>query len=308
MAQRKRRISRKKNTKRKSSLSANVARLCGLMILFLVLVFSVCAAGYVIFLRTVFAQEILPDNGTEIVFEEPDPPQHEESGGDEREKRKVDLPKVAIIFDDMGHHELLGEKLLAFSFELNYSFLPFAPYTRKLENLAYLTGKTILLHLPLQPKSTRWSPGPGAIFIDDEPEVQKAKFYKCLEKTPHATGVNNHMGSLYTEDHAAMTRLIHEIGSRSLFFVDSYTTSGSVGLSIAQDLEVKSARRDIFLDNVLSEERICGQLEKLVNVAEKQGWGIGIAHPHHITVKAISTCGEMFTERVQYVSVKDVLE
>lgn len=310
MAQRKgkRQITRKRGSRKKSALFANAARLCVFMLLFMALAFSLCAAGYVIFFRTVLAQEIVPIGGSSIVFEEPDPPDHQGIDSGDKEEGKLELPKVAIIIDDMGHHERLGEELLEFSIELNYSFLPFAPYTKRLENLAYLAGKTILLHLPLQPKLTRWNPGPGAIFLDDEPEVQSAKFVKCLGETPHATGVNNHMGSLYTENSSAMTRLLEEISSRSLFFVDSYTTAGSVGLAIAQELEVKSARRNVFLDNVLSEEKICGQFEKLVDVAEKQGWGIGIAHPHHITVKAISTCGDMFKERVQYVSVKEVLK
>jgi polysaccharide deacetylase 2 family uncharacterized protein YibQ len=307
MAQRKKRITRKKAAKKKSSLFPNVTRWFAFILLLLVLTFSICAVGYVIFFRTAFAQEIEVRIGDEIVFEEPDPPDHEEPIGHLDVLRENDLPRVAIIFDDMGHHERLGERLLAFPFELNYSFLPFAPHTAKLENLAYLSGKTILLHLPLQAKGNSWNPGPGTLFLDDEPEVQQAKFEKCLREVPHATGVNNHMGSLYTEDQSAMTRLLHEIGDQSLFFVDSYTTSGSVGLQTAQELEIKSARRHVFLDNVLTEDTICLQLEKLVKIAEKRGRGIGIAHPHHITVEAIATCGEALRKRVQFVSVKKLL-
>ena len=296
-------------TKKKKSVSVGLVRIFSLLFLLIILVFSVCSVGYVIFFRTVFAQQILPTIKNAIVFEEPNPPVDVELERVEKKEiiRKPVLPKVAIIIDDMGYHELIGRELLSLPFELTYSFLPFAPHTSKLEWLAYRTGKTIYLHLPLEPKGKQWNPGPGALFLADSPEVQKAKLGKCLDEVPHAVGVNNHMGSLYMEDKFAMNRLMQEIRGRRLSFIDSYTSSGSVGFSIAQRLNIKSARRNVFLDNILNEKKICAQLEKLIKIAEIQGVGIGIAHPHQETVKAISSCGELYRKRVRYVSIKDVI-
>ncbi len=305
----KKQITRKKVPKKKGSVFVGLVRLCSLLLLLIILVFSVCSVGYVIFFRTVFAQQILPKIKNAIVFEEPNPPVDVELEQVEEKGiiLKPVLPKVAIIIDDMGYHESTGRELLSIPFELTYSFLPFAPHTSKLEWLAYRTGKTIYLHLPLEPKGKQWNPGPGALSLADSPEVQKAKFGKCLDEVPHAVGLNNHMGSLYMEDKIAMTRLMQEIRSRRLSFIDSYTSSGSVGLSIAQGLKVKSARRNVFLDNILDQREICEQLEKLIKIAETRGVGIGIAHPHQETVKAISSCGELYRKRVQYVSIKDVI-
>lgn len=346
---RKKKITRRKRPKKKGATLASILRLSSLLLLLIVLVFSVATVGYVIFFRTVFAQEILPKLKSAIVFEEPDPPvlvemepalelewknevgpppesvpvlEREPETGPEREIELVEeeagvpevdaativeiLPKVAIIIDDMGYHDALGRELLALPFEMTYSFLPFAPYTNKLEWLAYTSGKTVFLHLPLQPKGNEWDPGPGALTLADSPEVQKAKLDKCLEEVPHAVGINNHMGSLFTEDEVAMTRLIMEINGKALFFVDSYTSSDSVGFKIAQDLDVQSARRDVFLDNILNEKKICHQLEKLILIAEKNGVGIGIAHPHRETLAAISSCGELYRTRVRFVGISDL--
>ena len=314
MVQRKKKIIRKKVSQKKGSLWGNIFRLFALIFLLFILIFSVSTVGYVIFFRTVFAQEILPSIKSAIVFEEPDPPEPVEHVVEEKNIQEPDLPtvvitlpRVAIIIDDMGHHELLGEELLALPIELNYSFLPYAPYTRKLERLAHRAEKTVLLHLPLQPKGNKWDPGPGALTTVDLPQVQKNKLEKCLEEVPHAIGVNNHMGSLYTENQLAMTRLIWEIGDRNLFFVDSYTSSKSVGLPIAQRLDVKSARRNVFLDNILDKKKICAQLDKLINIAERRGVGIGIAHPHRETVEALRSCGDDYRARIQYVSIEDVV-
>lgn len=307
MALRKNRKTKRKPTKKKRGFSVNIGRLCTMMFVFFILVISVFAVGYVIFFRTVLAQELVEVVNNEIIFEEPDPPEHDEGLDQKEVLLKVDLPKVAIIFDDLGYHDKLGEKLLAMPIELTYSFLPFAPFTKKLERLAHRRGKTVFLHLPLEAKSKDWDPGPGALFLEDTPEVQMAKFDICLDEVPHAVGINNHMGSLFTENEPAMIQLMRQIEDRSLLFVDSYTTSNSVGLRTAQDFEIRSARRHVFLDNVLTEAKICEQLEKLVGLAEKRGWGIGIAHPHQVTLDAIRTCAEKLRTRVEYVSVKEVL-
>lgn len=334
----KRPLKRTKNRKKTGSL--NLTRLLSFALLLVVLAISVVAVGYVIFFRTVVAQEILPALRSAIVFEEPDPPiseeeetvvkaieerpeeqpaeQTDESAGRQIEgpatepaeevvvDGKPDLPKVAIIIDDMGYNEPLGNDLLKLPFQLTYSFLPFAPYTRKLELAAHLAGKTVFLHLPLQPKGQEWNPGPGALYLQDPPKLQREKFAKCLAEVPHAVGVNNHMGSLFTEDKRAMSLLLKEINLKSLIFIDSVTSARSVGFKTAQQAVVKSAKRSVFLDNTLDEQTICKQLELLVSIAERGGSAIGIAHPHPETINALTTCGVKNRERVEYVSAVEV--
>lgn len=307
-----------KSRNRNKARSFNLARVLSYTLLLLVLTFSICAVGYVIFFRTVIAQEIPPALRGDIVFEEPDPPAHKENlaeksdtdKGEEAQEpinKKAGLPKVAIIIDDLGYDEVIGEELLKFPIELTYSFLPFAPYTRKLERLTHRAGKTVLLHLPLEPKNSRFNPGPGALYLQDSPEILREKLAKCLGEVPHAIGVNNHMGSAFTEDRPAMTNIIHELKERSLMFVDSFTTSGSVGLQAARQASVKSFGRSVFLDNVLDEEKICDRLEQLVILSEKNGMAVGIGHPHRATVNAVLRCGEQYLHRVHYVGMKDIL-
>lgn len=320
-------VARKSSTRRarkkpakKQWLFPSIGRLIIFFVLFFLLFFSLCSAGYVIFFRTVFAQEIMPVLRNSIVFEEPNPPVIEvepkrllveQVPEPIREKPIVEepaeLPKVALIIDDIGYNFSIGLQLLEMPFELTFSFLPFAPYTKQLEEAAFSRGKTVFLHLPLQPQSSDFDPGPGALLLSDSLIVQKEKLRRCLIEVPHAVGVNNHMGSLFTENRAAMQGLMEELSTKSLLFVDSYTTSSSVGLESAQNYGIKSARRHVFLDNNLNREHICGQLEKLVDIASEGGVGIGIAHPHTATLEALKSCVPDYESVVQYVSIMDVL-
>lgn len=320
-------VARKNTTRRskkkpatKQVLFPGIGRLLLFLLLFSVLIFSLCSAGYVIFFRTVFAQEIMPALKNNIVFEEPNPPVLHEIPVTETASIKrfpdieiaiieeePELPKVAIIIDDIGYQYETGRQLLELPLEFTFSFLPFAPYTKQLEESAYGKGKTVFLHLPLEPQSTDFDPGPGALMLADSPEIQRKKLKRCLAEVPHAVGVNNHMGSLYTEDKIAMDRLMVELSNLSLIFVDSYTTAASVGLESAREQGIKSSRRHVFLDNTLSKDHVCGQLEKLVKIAIESGFAIGIGHPHAETLEALKSCAPTYESTVQYVSILDVL-
>ena len=105
------------------------------------------------------------------------------------------------------------------------------------------------------------------------------RLYWQLTRFDEYVGVNNHMGSKFTADPEAMATLMDEIKRRGLLFLDSFTTTDSVGAQLARAFEVPYARRDVFLDNVMSAEAIAVQLEILESIAARQGVAVGIAHP-----------------------------
>jgi len=95
---------------------------------------------------------------------------------------------------------------------------------------------------------------------------------------------------------------------RGLFFVDSYTTSKSTGLDEAGKMNIPTARRHVFLDNVHDQKKICRQLEQLVVLAKKNGWAIGIGHPNQATLKALTNCRKQLLENVEIVGVSTLVK
>ncbi len=247
---------------------------------------------------------------TSVVFEEPNLPEPRETAveknaaTDSAGKGAQDLrPRVALIIDDMGYHQQIGRRLLALDLNLTFSFLPQAPYTKKQEELAWEKGHDVLLHLPMQAHGAAWDPGPGALYLKySTPRIQ-ALVEEDLQSVPHAIGSNNHMGSSFTENRAAMHAVLAVLKKRGLFFVDSYTTAASIGLAEARRMAVPSARRHVFLDNIQDKKKICRQLDSLVLLAMKKGWAIGIGHPHQATLEALTDCGKRIGTRVRIVGV-----
>jgi len=73
-----------------------------------------------------------------------------------------------------------------------------------------------------------------------------------------------------------------------MFFVDSVTTPHSVGLKLAREMGVRTAARNVFLDNVQDVAAIRKQIQQLARLAVKRGSAIGICHPHPATIQALA--------------------
>lgn len=217
-------------------------------------------------------------------------------------------PIISIIIDDMGYRKEIGDKILNLDMNLSFSFLPFAQHTASQTHLAQKLGKDILLHLPMEPTGNRWDPGPGALYTSMSQTKLQQTFQKDLAAVPMAIGINNHMGSKYTEDKVAMQKLLKLIQSEELFFLDSVTSGKSLGYQLAQEMGIQSIRRNIFLDNDKEKNKILKQLDSLLEAAEKKGRAIGLAHPHQETLLALLEFQKYYNDRVDLVGIKTLVE
>lgn len=219
----------------------------------------------------------------------------------------AELPRIAIIIDDMGYHQTMGGELLDLDLDLTFSFLPQAPFTQEQEERAWKMGRDILVHMPMEPWDSTLDPGPGALYLDTPVERIFSTVEDYLTHVPHAIGVNNHMGSKFTADRQAMHEVLLVVREKGLFFVDSVTDSGSVGADEAGKMGIKTGRRHVFLDNSQTREDICRQLKRLVAYAKKHGTGIGIGHPNRATINALKMCRELLQKQVRIVGVHELV-
>lgn len=239
---------------------------------------------------------------------QPHPPKEQETiPGPETASPKPFKPKVAIIIDDMGHQKTIGKRFISLDLDLTFSFLPYAPYTEMQTRLAQEHGRVILLHLPMEPSDSKWDPGPNALYINMSREKMLSIFNDNLSLVPMAEGINNHMGSRFTRNMAAMRIVLGGVKARNLFYIDSVTTSYSVGQIVADDYGIKNSKRDIFLDNVQDTYLIQKQLDALMQVAARKGSAIGIGHPHQSTLKALKNYRKKLRSEVNLVGVNELI-
>ncbi len=196
-------------------------------------------------------------------------------------------PMAAIIIDDAGFNLDLVRRLAGLGRPLTLAVLPSGPVTRESAETAHAAGLEVMLHLPLEPNGQSARPGAGTIMAGMSGEDIRRRVKEALGRVPWAKGVNNHTGSLATEDPALMMTIIEVLKERGLYFVDSRTSAKSVAYDAARALGVPAATRRVFLDQPVENRPIKAALEELFRTARRAGSAVGIGHARVETVEAL---------------------
>jgi uncharacterized protein len=195
---------------------------------------------------------------------------------------------IVLILDDVGFDRQPLASAMAIDPNINFSILPNSGNAAAFADELHHAGFEILCHLPMEPLNyPRESPGRNAIMMamDDAQIAQVTR--ENLAAVPHVVGVNNHMGSAATRDPRVMAAVLKALPA-GMFFIDSRTTSGSVGEQLAREMKIPTASRHVFLDDVQSEAAVRQQLANLAAAANRDGVAIGIGHMYPVTIRVLS--------------------
>jgi polysaccharide deacetylase 2 family uncharacterized protein YibQ len=188
--------------------------------------------------------------------------------------------QIYLIIDDAGQRLSQTRTFLELPVPLTIAVLPGLPATRSsAEAIHNQSGnKQMILHQPMQPIRSTANPGPGVIRTDTPLEEIPNILRQNLAQVPWAKGMNNHMGSLLTQDSTCMHAVMAFCKTYDLFFVDSYTTPASIAGQVAREHGVPTAQQHVFLDNERDEEAITQQFQKGMQIAKQHGFVVMIGH------------------------------
>lgn len=163
----------------------------------------------------------------------------------------IQEPMMAIVIDDMGVNIQRTEDIISIKAPLTSSFLTYGKKLKEMALKAKNQGHEIMLHVPMEPK-VKADLAPDTLFVSMEDEKIKESFEQMLQKFDGITikGINNHMGSLFTESAGKLDVIMKILNQQNMFFLDSKTTPYSVAEDIAEFNDVAYVSRDVFLDNV----------------------------------------------------------
>ena len=195
--------------------------------------------------------------------------------------------RLAIIIDDCGQWPDTERALIALPIPLTMSVMPKERYTQSIARAAADAGKGVMLHLPMEPRSGA-NPGAGKITTAMSDAAIEAQVKEDLALVPLAKGVNNHEGSKASADARVMNDVVSILAPANLFFVDSRTSAQTVGAQVAAAAGMRTASRDVFLDDVDERGAVESKLREAAADAEKNGSAVAIGHPRRATLEAIS--------------------
>lgn len=218
-----------------------------------------------------------------------------------------DGPRMAIVIDDLGEDLGFARGLAALPVPVAFSVWPMSSHAAESARIGTEAGQDVLVHLPMEPKGyPDVRPGPGALLVGMTADEIRETTARNLSLLPGAIGVNNHMGSRFTENAPAMHVALAEMKRRGLFFLDSLTSGRSAGSATAHELGLRHYVRDVFIDNVAEVPAILVQLRKAEALARSSGTAIAIGHPHSATLQALRQWSAALDGRVRVVRLSEL--
>jgi hypothetical protein len=197
------------------------------------------------------------------------------------------LPRIGVVIDDLGLDRKRTERSMTLPAPVTLAFLPYGRRLVDETGRARAGGHEILVHVPMEPEGAAVDPGPNALLTALAAPELRARLDWALTRFPGFVGINNHMGSKFTSDAAAMDVVASELKSRGLLFLDSRTARTAVGFDRARAAGVPAATRHVFLDRDPKRAAIDNELKRLEALARKHGSAIAIGHPHDATLDAL---------------------
>ncbi len=248
-------------------------------------------------------EEKLPDNVIVEDWEEPELTPEQIAEGYHIYQRDTDIkslniipkykpayfgeePVIAVVIDDMGIAQKRTADIISLNAPLTASFLTYGADLENQIEAAKKAGMEIMLHAPMEPYS-KVDVAPDVLTTKMTPEDIQASLKQMLQKFSDIKGINNHMGSKFTEDKERMRAVMKVLKEKDLFFLDSKTTPHSVGKETAGEQGVSYATRHVFIDNVNKVEYILNQLKIAERVAQRNGYAVAIGHPKTGTYEAL---------------------
>ena len=221
----------------------------------------------------------------------------------------TDRGKIAIIMDDLGDSLGTIRELLRLEIIITPSILPGTSRAVPVTTLLQGEGREYMIHMPMQPRSyPKTNPGANALLLGQSEFETRNLVRSFITGVPGAVGGNNHMGSRYTAESEPMQIVLNELQQHDLFFIDSRTIGDSVAFSEARKMGLRTATRNIFLDNRADISYIRQQIRKMVSLAGKNREIIAICHPHAETLEAFRLEQEWLQQQsVDFVSASELV-
>ena len=206
-------------------------------------------------------------------------------------KKDIDqdtLGVIVLVIDDFGYrNDNISDGFLNLSIPITCAIIPGHTASKKFAEKAVSYGKEVIIHMPME--SENYSPGEDEykLLTSMTSELIENKLIQAFESLPEAIGMNNHQGSKATSDSKTMTVLASVLKDRGKYFIDSRTSSLTIGEKTMISFGVPTARRNIFLDNNNDLDKIEEQMNKLANSAKKNGVAVGLGHARKNTLSIL---------------------
>jgi uncharacterized protein len=153
------------------------------------------------------------------------------------------------------------------------------------------------LQLPMEPIDyPQTNPGPHTLLAAASRAENTDNLHWLLGRFSGYTGVANFLGAKFLSAPDALQPVLREIAARGLVYMDDGSSSRSLSLTIAKDMELPAVRADLILDTTAGNS-MESNLAKLETLARQKGMAIGMASDLPDSVETLARFAKAATAR-----------
>ena len=211
----------------------------------------------------------------------------EYSRGFKRADRK---PRIALIISNLGLSDTYTKAALELLPEdITLSFSHVAPRLKNWVREARQKGHEILLDIPMEPIGfPKNDPGRATLLTSSNEVENLNRLEHIMKQAGGYVGLLGTQGTKFMLHSETLLPVLRSIKQRGLIYVDSRSTSRSLGPDLASSIQLPKAFNNVFVDKEPSQEKIKNKLDELERIALKRRFAVGIAQPLPITIEILS--------------------
>ena len=215
----------------------------------------------------------------------------EYSRGFKRADRK---PRIALIVTNLGlsaTYTKAALKLLPEDITLSFSHV--APRLKSWIREARQKGHEVLMDIPMEPLGfPKNDPGRATLLTSSNEVENLNRLEHVMKKAGGYVGLLGTFGTKFMLHSETFLPVLKTIKQRGLIYVDSRSTSRSLGPELASSIQLPRAFNNIFIDKEPSNQKIKSKLDELEKIALKKRFAVGIAQPFPLTIEILSQWAE----------------
>ena len=199
-------------------------------------------------------------------------------------------PRIAIIINNLGLSATYTEQILKMMPKnVTLSFSHISPQLKKWVREARQKGYEILIDLPMEPIGfPKNDPGRSTLLTSlNEVENLNRLEYIMVQSGGYVGLLSTH-GDKFTLNSELLLPILKSIKTRGLLYVDSRTTSQSLGPELSSNIQLPKAFNNVFIDKTPSRDYITTKLRELERIAVDKKFAVAIAQPLPLSIEIIN--------------------
>jgi uncharacterized protein len=205
-------------------------------------------------------------------------------------KRSDRKPRIAIIISNLGlssTYTATALKMMPKNVTLSFSHI--APKLKNWIREARQNGFEVLIDLPMEPIGfPQDDPGRDTLLTTLSEVENLNRLEHIMVQAGGFVGLLATHGSKFTLSSEVLLPVLKSIKARGLLYVDSRSTSRSVGSELSSSIQLPRAFNNIFIDKNPSARNINTKLKELEIIAKKKKFALAIAQPLPITLELLN--------------------